>query len=150
MTKIDVYKKYLDDLPEFGRLRYVVSESFWYRVWRNDFSKLKCPKICKFSECKICSTAKLHKQVAPAEMKGGLKVIDPFLFDCIDFFLKTNVDLANPLITNCLVPSIMQCVSRSFYRRTELMRELNERSTISTCAKPAPPKATQTGGSTLP
>ncbi|KAK3261766.1 hypothetical protein CYMTET_29342 [Cymbomonas tetramitiformis] len=69
MTKLDVYEKFVDDLPEFEPLRFKVSESFWYRTWRMHFPDLKCPKICKFSECKICSKAKLHKQVAPAEMK---------------------------------------------------------------------------------
>jgi hypothetical protein len=71
MTKLDVYDKFIDELPEFEPLRFKVSESFWYRTWRMHCPHLKCPKICKFSECKICSTAKLHKQVAPAEMKGA-------------------------------------------------------------------------------
>ena len=70
MTKLDVYEKYIQDLPAFGSNRFKVSEPYWYSIWRRHFKWLKCPKICKFSECKICSTAKLHKQVAPAEMRG--------------------------------------------------------------------------------
>ena len=73
MTKLDVYDKFIQELPAFGPDRFKASEAYWYSIWRQNFKWLKCPKICKFSECKICSTAKLHKQVAPAEMRGMLE-----------------------------------------------------------------------------
>lgn len=71
LTRSDLYDQYIEGLPSFYGHRLKVSLPYWYSIWSENFKNLKCPKVCKFAECKVCATAKLQKQVAPPEMRGA-------------------------------------------------------------------------------
>lgn len=83
LTRNDLYEQYVEGLPLYNASRLMVSLPYWYSIWSANFKDLKCPKVCKFAECKVCATAKLQKQVAPPEMRGIFFPSRTFLLDTL-------------------------------------------------------------------